>query len=169
MAARATFEILIGDNRETITVHRSENRAQVLLRGQVLEVDVAELAQNTFSLIVGGRSYDVTVDKMEESFHVLVNGIFFEISLIDPKKFQRYSPGLFDTTEPVPVRAPMPGKVVKLLVGEGDTVKEGQGVAVVEAMKMQNELKSPKTGRVEKVNVAESQTVSAGESLVIVR
>src|SRR5919108_1379172 len=100
MAARATFEILIGDKRETITVHRSENRAQVLLRGQLLEVDVAELAPNTFSLILRGRSYDVTVDKMGESFHVRVNGIFFEISLIDPKKFQKYSSGLFDTTDP---------------------------------------------------------------------
>jgi biotin carboxyl carrier protein len=145
MAARATFEILIGDKRQTITVHRSENHAQVLLRGQLLEVDVAEIAQNTFSLIFQGQSYDVTVDRTEDSFHVL------------------------DTTEPLAVIAPMPGKVVKLLVSEGAAVKEGQGVAVVEAMKMQNELKAPKTGRVEKINVAENQTVNAGDSLVVVQ
>jgi biotin carboxyl carrier protein len=169
MAARATFEVLIGDKRQTITVHRSESHAQVLLRGQLLEVDVAEIAQNTFSLILQGQSYDVTVDKTEDSFRVLVNGFFFEISLIDPKKFQKYSSGLFDTTEPLAVIAPMPGKVVKLLVSEGDAVKEGQGVAVVEAMKMQNELKAPKTGRVEKINVAENQTVNAGDSLVVVQ
>ena len=62
----------------------------------------------------------------------------------------------------------MPGKVVKLLVKAGDRVHEGQGVAVIEAMKMQNELKSPKAGKIDQVNVIENQTVNAGETLVVV-
>ena len=63
----------------------------------------------------------------------------------------------------------MAGKVVRLLVGLGDSVKEGQGVVVVEAMKMQNELKATKAGKVERVNVVENQTVNAGDSLLVVQ
>jgi len=62
----------------------------------------------------------------------------------------------------------MPGKLVRLIVAEGDSVKEGQGVAVVEAMKMQNELTAPKSGTVERVSVVEGQAVNAGESLLTI-
>lgn len=63
----------------------------------------------------------------------------------------------------------MPGKLVRLLVTEGDSVKEGQGVAVVEAMKMQNELKAPKYGTVQRVCVVEGQAVTAGEVLLTIQ
>ena len=69
----------------------------------------------------------------------------------------------------MPVAAPMPGKIVKLLVREGETVSEGQGVIVIEAMKMQNELKAPRAGTVEEIRVTENQAVNAGESLLVVR
>jgi len=64
------------------------------------------------------------------------------------------------------VQSPMPGKVVKVLVTVGDEVKAGQGVVVVEAMKMENELKSPKDGKVKAVSAKEGQAVEAGQSLV---
>src|SRR5947209_17816953 len=69
---------------------------------------------------------------------------------------------------PKKVTAPMPGKVVRLLVSEGDTVEAGAGVVVIEAMKMQNELKSPKAGKVQRVAVAEGATVNPGDTLVVV-
>ena len=105
---------------------------------------------------------------VDGTFQVLVNGMLFEISLLDPRKLRHFGSGLFDTTGPVPVVAAMPGKVVQLLVKAGDLVQEGQGVAVIEAMKMQNELKSPKTGKIDKVNVTQNQTINAGEVLVVV-
>ena len=69
---------------------------------------------------------------------------------------------------PRPVKAPMPGRVVRVLVEVGDEVAEGQGVVVIEAMKMQNELKSPKAGRVVRVAVAVGDTVGSGDVLVVV-
>ena len=62
----------------------------------------------------------------------------------------------------------MPGKIVKILVGEGDEVEQGQGLVVVEAMKMENEIKSPKAGVVKKVGVEEGETVESGALLVVV-
>ena len=93
----------------------------------------------------------------------------FEVVLRDPKRLRKGSGSAEDSAGPMSVSAPMPGKVVKLLVQVGTAVEEGQGVAVVEAMKMQNELKAPKSGVVEKILVEENQPVNAGESLLIVK
>jgi biotin carboxyl carrier protein len=169
LSDKSTFEILIEGKRETIEIHRSENRTQVFFRGQLTEVDVVEISANSFSLIISGRSYHAVVAGVDGTFQVLIDGVPFEIPLLDPKKLRHFTSGLVDTTGPVPVVAAMPGKVVKLLVTQGDLVKEGQGVAVIEAMKMQNELKAPKSGKVEKVNISENQTVNAGESLMVLQ
>jgi biotin carboxyl carrier protein len=66
------------------------------------------------------------------------------------------------------VSAPMPGKVVRVLVTEGQSVAAGQGIAVVEAMKMQNEMKAPKSGRVIQLKVREGETVGTGEVLALI-
>jgi biotin carboxyl carrier protein len=66
------------------------------------------------------------------------------------------------------IKAPMPGKIVRVLAKAGDAVEAGQGLLVVEAMKMQNEIKAPKTGKVEKVLVAEGQAVNAGETMAVI-
>ena len=93
----------------------------------------------------------------------------FEVVLRDPKRLRKGSGFAEDSAGPMSVSTPMPGKVVKLLVQLGMAVQEGQGVVVVEAMKMQNELKAPKSGVVEKILVEENQPVNAGESLLIVK
>ena len=165
---KSRFEVLFEGKRETIEVCRSDNRTQVFFRGQLRDVDTVEISANSFSLIISGNSYDAVVVGVDCSFQVIVNGVLFEISLLNPKKIRHFAPTLFDATGPVPVVAAMPGKVVKLLVKAGDRVQEGQGVAVIEAMKMQNELKSPKAGKIDHVNVIENQTVNAGETLVVV-
>jgi len=168
LSNKSTFEVLIEGKRETIEVRRSNNRTQIFFRGQLMDVDAVEISANSFSLIIGGRSYDAVVAGVDGTFQVLVNGVSFEISMLNPKELRHIAPSLFDAAGPVPVVAAMPGKVVKLLVKAGDRVHEGQGVAVIEAMKMQNELKSPKAGKIDQVNVIENQTVNAGETLVVV-
>ncbi len=69
---------------------------------------------------------------------------------------------------PRAVRAPMPGRVVRVLAAEGDEVAEQQGVVVLEAMKMQNEMRSPKAGRIRRVAVQVGDTVAAGDLLALV-
>jgi biotin carboxyl carrier protein len=71
-------------------------------------------------------------------------------------------------TGPQKLKAPMPGKIVRILVNENDEVKAGQGIVVMEAMKMQNEMKSPKDGRVQKILTAEGSIVNAGDTLAII-
>ena len=133
-----------------------------------IALDAVPLPNNAYSLLIDGQSYDVSVHEINGFCHVLVNGKRYEVAVRDLKKSRKGSSASHDSAGPQPVSAPMPGKVVKVLVQVGEGVLEGQGVAVVEAMKMQNELKSPKSGVVEKILVKENQPVNAGESLLIV-
>ena len=100
--------------------------------------------------------------------HLWVGSTRFAAEVRDPRSLRGRSRAAGDDHGPKKITAPMPGKVVRLLVREGDEVELGRGLAVVEAMKMQNEIKSPKKGRVQKILVSEGATVNAGDVLAIV-
>jgi biotin carboxyl carrier protein len=114
------------------------------------------------SVLLNGRSYRVIPGK-----EVWVNGRMLAIEVFDPRDLR---PGLSTTSNSgrQEITASMPGKVIRVLVSAGDMVEEGQGLIVVEAMKMQNEMKSPKAGRVAEVRARPDATVGAGEILVVV-
>ena len=96
-----------------------------------------------------------------------MDGEPFDVEIVDPRAVRRR--GASGTVEGrQTLTAAMPGKVVRVLVSEGDTVEAGQGIVVVEAMKMQNEVKSPKAGTVVKIAASEGSTVNAGELLAVV-
>jgi biotin carboxyl carrier protein len=166
--SRFSLEVLIDGHRETITVQPWKNCFQVFLRDRSVDVDVAKISENVYSLIFNGRSHHAVISVVDEVLEIVVDGICFQAAILDPKRLQNDASGIANLTGPSPVLAPMPGKVVKLLVAVGDSVKEGQGVVVIEAMKMQNELKAPKAGKIERVNVVQSQIVNAGDSLLVV-
>ena len=169
MKKKFSFEVLISKNAEMLRFDWAENSGTVSIGDRQISLDSISLSNNCYSLLIGGCSYDISVHEVNGACQVLVNGKPFEVVLHDPKRFRKISGSAEDSAGPMPVSAPMPGKVVKLLVQVGATVQEGQGVAVVEAMKMQNELKAPKSGVVEKILVDENQPVNAGESLMIVK
>jgi biotin carboxyl carrier protein len=133
-----------------------------------LRVDAVALSEGTYSLLIDGSSFDVTIHRSLSHYQVTVNGVAFEVALRDPKQLRHQTGAGEDLDGPASVTAPMPGKLVRLIVAEGDFVKEGQGLAVVEAMKMQNELKAPKCGTVERLCVVEGQAVNAGEVLLTI-
>lgn len=164
----ATYELVLEGRRQKLRLERSEGRARVDLGGKSLEVDVSQLSEDAFSLILEGRSHDVSVSPNAGGFQVVVDGESFQVSLVDPRREGPSTSGRTEAAGPVAVSAPMPGKVVRILTAEGEEVRQGQGLVVVEAMKMQNELGSPKSGRVRAVRVAEGQAVDAGEPLVLV-
>jgi biotin carboxyl carrier protein len=91
----------------------------------------------------------------------------FVVSVIDPRRYRKGAGSILAEGRQQ-VTAPMPGKVIRVLVKPGDTVKAGQGIVVVEAMKMQNEVKSPKAGTIEKLLIVEGQPVNAGDALAVV-
>lgn len=131
---------------------------------RAMAVDVCLLQPGVMSLIVNGRQYRCVLD----GDGVAIDGRRYGFVVDDPRSLQGRRGAGAGTEGPRPVKAPMPGRVVRLLVSAGDDVAEGQAVVVIEAMKMQNELKSPKGGRVIRVAVAVGDTVGAGDVLAVV-
>jgi biotin carboxyl carrier protein len=136
-------------------------------RGPERSADVATPEPGVYSVLLDGRSYDVRVERTIGNLIVFVQGHRFEIEVRDPR---RWSPNAASRrgADIETISAPMPGKVVRVLVAPGDTVEAGQGVMVVEAMKMQNEMKASRTGLVLAVAAKEGATVTAGEVLATI-
>ena len=120
-----------------------------------------------YSVLLDGRSYDARIEETPGGLVVVIDGYRFEIEVRDPRRWSRAAAGR--GKEGVQnVNAPMPGKVVRVLVAPGDTVESGQGLVVVEAMKMQNEMKAGRRGTVRSVAVKEGATVTAGQVLATI-
>ncbi|MEO6804540.1 MAG: biotin/lipoyl-containing protein [Edaphobacter sp.] len=132
--------------------------------GRALSVDARMLEPGVMSLLVEGRQYRCVLD----GDGVVIGGRRYGFEVDDPRSLQGRRGAGAGTDGPRAVKAPMPGRVVRVLVAAGDAVEEGQGVVVIEAMKMQNELKSPKAGLVVRVGAAVGDTVSSGDVLVVV-
>lgn len=120
-----------------------------------------------YSVLLDGRSYEARVEETLSALAVVIDGYRFEIEVRDPRRFGRVSGGAGGEGVQSVV-APMPGKVVRVLVGAGDAVEAGQGLLVVEAMKMQNEMKAARTGKVLRIHAREGDTVTAGEVLATI-
>lgn len=127
------------------------------------EASVAEVEPGVYSVISNGRSYDVRV--ANGTIHLC--GQAFAVEVRDPREMSasRNAAGRHGRQQIV---APMPGKIVRVLVAIGDVVEAGQGLIVVEAMKMQNEMKAPKAGTVIELKAQEGVTVSAGDALAAI-
>lgn len=135
--------------------------------GPEQSASLEEVEPGVYSVLVNGRSYEAKIEAGLEGVFVAVAGRRLAVAVRDPRRWDpsrraRHGEGRQN------VAAPMPGKVIRLLVSDGDTVVVGQGVAVVEAMKMQNEMKAPKAGRVVSLLAAQGDTVTAGQVLAVI-
>jgi len=137
---------------------------ECVVDGRPLLVNVQSIKPGVLSLLVGGRQYRCVLDGAS----VLVNDQRSAFEVSDPRSLQTRVGVGAGQDGARPVKAPMPGRVVRVLVQVGDEVDAQQGLVVIEAMKMQNELKAPKAGRVIRVAVAEGDAVQAGGLLVVV-
>jgi acetyl/propionyl-CoA carboxylase alpha subunit len=137
---------------------------ECVVDGRTLSVDARMLEPGVMSLLVEGRQYRCVLD----GDGVVIGGRRYGFEVDDPRSLQGRRGAGAGADGPRAVKAPMPGRVVRVLVAAGDEVEEGQGVVVIEAMKMQNELKSPKAGRVVRVGAAVGDTVGSGDVLVVV-
>jgi biotin carboxyl carrier protein len=130
-------------------------------------IDAEHVEGRVVHMLVDGRSHDVDVEEEGTSLNVLVEDSIYRLEMLDERKHRlQAARGKFQVSGPQTIRAPMPGKIVKILVEKGATVEEGQGVIVIEAMKMENELRAPKAGRVAEIFVSEGQTVENRADLV---
>ena len=131
------------------------------------EANVEMPGPGVYSILLDGRSYDVCVEETAAGLVVTIEGHRFAIEARDPRRWSRKTAGAgSDTVQSI--LSPMPGKVIRVLAAPGDEVVPGQGIVVVEAMKMQNELKSNRTGRVLSIPAKEGATVTAGELLATI-
>jgi biotin carboxyl carrier protein len=160
------YEVHIGGKTRVVELAWSSERWSVSLDGVALDADAVEIATNTFSILLDGESYEVRVAPLPDGSLTLHTGLAeYVAEVADPRGWRGRRHGALEAEGRQQIAAPMPGKVVRLLVQAGDAVEVGQGLLVVEAMKMQNEIRSPKSGRVEKLFASEGQAVNAGEIL----
>jgi len=120
-----------------------------------------------YSVLMDGRSYDACVEETPNHLVVSLNGFRFEIEARDPRRWSPKAAGRGGDGVQT-IASNMPGKVVRVLVTLGDAVEAGQGIVVVEAMKMQNEMRSPRAGKVLSLSAKEGATVAAGEVLATI-
>jgi biotin carboxyl carrier protein len=153
---------------KNIDVRRDGNKFRVQMGKKIIEGDAVEVATGTYSVLLGGHSFEVRVESALGALRVHIGAREYRIQINDPRAWRRRRGGALEAEGRQDVVAPMPGKVVRVLAKEGDEVEPGQGLFVVEAMKMQNEIRSPKKGKLEKILVKEGQVVNAGEPLAAV-
>lgn len=163
------YEVRISGKTHVVELERQADGWQARVQGDSgITADVAEIAPNVFSVLLSGRSHEIYVTPSAGGqFQLQSEGREFTAEVIDPRSWRGRHSGA-EAEGRQQIVAPMPGKVVRLLVKAGDAVEVGQGLLVVEAMKMQNEIRSPKSGTVERVVAAEGQAVNAGEVLCVV-
>ena len=120
-------------------------------------------------LIINDRVYRCELETSPGGVvEVIVNGKRIPVAVRDKKHLRGQAGAGADASGQVKLSAPMPGKVVRLLLNPGDEVAANQGVMIVEAMKMQNEVQSPRAGKIAEIKVTEGQTVNAGEILAVI-
>ena len=161
------YEVEIHGRQVTIELEQRNGRVQARLGPRDYDLEVVSPEEGVYTFLAGDRVYEARVWAPEpNSLNVTIGGHLFSTSIIDRKhRRSTIEHGIEGRQNLV---APMPGKVVRVLLAAGDEVTMGQGVVVVEAMKMQNEIKSPKTGRVIEVRVIEGATVNANQVLAVV-
>ncbi len=149
--------------------HLGGTQYRLTLHDKTYTVDALTLEHGAVSMLVDGTSYPVEFEESGDEVGVLVRGQVARVDVADERRLRLRAGSAGFAAEGLQViKAPMPGKVVKVLVKLGDEVKEGQGLVVVEAMKMENELKSPKAGKVVELLAREGTAVENNAKLAVV-
>ena len=160
------YEVRIAGKTRTVELHRDGAVWQISLDGAATDADAIEIAPGIFSILLNGQSHEIRIAPNPDGTLTIQDGLNeIKAEVADPRAWRGRRHGAVEAEGRQQIVAPMPGKVIRLLVKPGDKVEAGQGLLVVEAMKMQNEVKSPKTGTVEKLLAKESQAVNAGDIL----
>ena len=162
------LKAVIGDREQDLDVQIDGAAVRAKIDGRVYELELREPEPGCYVFFRGAEVHDCRVSKVQDVFDVNLRGRNHAITIVDPKRLRsgqdsdRHSHGLVQLT------AQMPGKVVRVQIEVGASVEKGTGVVVVEAMKMQNEMKAPRAGVVISINVKPGDTVNAGDVLAVI-
>jgi biotin carboxyl carrier protein len=171
MGEAVKLKALIEDREEALTIQFHDGRVAAEVGGRIYDLDVREPEAGSYLLLLGAEVHECRVSdraSSKEVFDVNIDRRSYAVTIVDPKRLRsgqnsdRHQHGVAE------ILAPMPGKVVRVQLEAGAAVDKGTGVVVVEAMKMQNEMKSPRAGVVVAINVKPGDTVNAGDVLAVI-
>jgi len=160
------LEISYNEHRLPVELTTAGGKRRVVLEGRELECDCVTLPNAQYSIILDGRVYDLSVELSGESCAVAGREGVYTLELRDARRLRPDQDAAAGQEGLQQIRADMPGKVVRVLVRPGDSVAFDQGLLVLEAMKMQNEIRAPKSGVIKVVGVHEGKPVATGEFLI---
>lgn len=161
----------VGDREEDLIVKVDGARVSAKIGGRVYSLELRKPLPDSYLFFLNAEVHECRVSERataKEAFDVSIRGRTYAVTIVDPKRLRsgqnsdRHHQGVAQ------ILAPMPGKVVRVQIEVGATVEKGAGIVVVEAMKMQNEMKSPRAGVVVSVNVKDGDTVNAGDVLAVI-
>jgi len=162
------YEVMVDGKPRRLELENVPSGWNCRLDGELIHVDALIPRRDVLSLLVDGRSYEIKREQIGGDLHIWVGSTRFAVELCDPRSLRTRQKEAGSELGPRKILAPMPGRVVRLLVTEDSEVEAGQGIIVVEAMKMQNEIKSPKKGTVKKILTTPGASVNPGDVLAIV-
>ncbi|HEY4905705.1 MAG TPA: biotin/lipoyl-containing protein [Candidatus Sulfotelmatobacter sp.] len=161
------YDIAIGEKNYRLELDRASGEWSCRLDGCVIEADAVLVRPGVLSLRLANQCYEVRCEHLAGGLKIWIGQDSLNVEVRDPRSLRGRSRAS-DEQGVKKLIAPMPGKVVRVLVEQGTHVEAGAGIMVVEAMKMQNEVKSPKKGKVQRLLVSQGATVNAGDVLAIV-
>jgi biotin carboxyl carrier protein len=162
------YDVTIDGKDYRLDLRRVDGCWRCLLDGSEIQLDAALARPDVLSLLMCGKAYEVRRERSALDTHFWVGNSGYAAELRDPRSLRSRRSSLALEEGPQKLVASMPGKVVRVLVAEKTLVEAGQGIVVVEAMKMQNEIKSPKKGKVSRIVATAGSTVNAGDVLAVV-
>ncbi len=162
------YEVMVDGKPHRLELETAAGGWECRLDGRPIHIDAVITRGDVLSLLVDGHSYEIKREQTATDLHMWVGTTCFAVELRDPRSLRSRTRNAGDEKGARKIFAPMPGRVVRLLVAENSEVEAGQGIVVVEAMKMQNEIKSPKKGMVRKILATPGAAVNPGDVLAIV-
>lgn len=166
-----TLKLQLTINNKATAADFSQQAETVILKvgANAYQAQIREPQPGLFTIILDGKVYACALEKLPSgATEVIVNGQRIAIAMQDPKRLGHGKGAEGQAGGRATLTSPMPGKVVRILLEVGTEVTEGQGILVVEAMKMQNEVQAPRAGKIAEINVTEGQTVNSGETLAVI-
>jgi biotin carboxyl carrier protein len=156
----------IGERRYTIEINRDD---EVTIDGVAYPIDLRAIDEATFSLLINNASHEALVEASNGEIQILLRGRLYTAHVEDERasRLSQAGGGLHTGSGEVTIKSPMPGLIVAIAVTEGQVVKKGQTVVVLESMKMENELKAPRDGAIASIKVSPRQSVEQGQALVV--
>lgn len=153
---------------KTRTVEYVPGAPEARIDDESVAVNACLLRRGVLSLEIAGRTWRAVLEDGAAESAILLNNVRYPYRIHDPRSLKHHRARSGGADGPKVLKASMPGRVIRVLVSKDEAVESGQGVVVIEAMKMQNELKSPKAGKVAELRVTPGDTVSAGDVLAVI-